>query len=197
MSAADRREHILRGALGVFARRGYGEASMSEIARAAGITPAVIYDHFPSKAALHITLLQRETDNLLSTIASALGAAPDDAEQRLRVGVDAFFGFVEEHSFAWRMIFRDPPTDPKVAAAYRKLGNRATDAIRVFIEAGAPVSMLSALDAERRTEMFAQMLSSGLTGLAYWWYDNREVPRELVVDRVLELFWTGLEKIAA
>lgn len=82
---------------------------MSQIALTAGITAPVIYDHFPSKAALQIELLERQTTELIAFVASALARSPEDTGERLRAGVDAYFRFVEEHSFAWRMLFRDPP----------------------------------------------------------------------------------------
>jgi AcrR family transcriptional regulator len=197
LSAEDRRERIQRGAMRVFAERGYRDASMTVIARASGITPAVIYDHFPSKAALHITLLERETAEMLGTIGSALEAAPADLAAYLRAGIDAFFAFVQEHRFAWRMIFRDAPSDPSVQAAYRRLGGGTTRAVEGFIRASAPPGMLEGPGSERRAEMFAQLLTSAMTGLAFWWYEHRDVPREVVVERVLEFCWTGLERIAA
>jgi len=192
----ERRERILEGALEVFAKRGYPEASMGEIAEAAGISPAVIYDHFDSKAALQITLLQSQTDDLLAFVGSAFRTAPPGPAQRLRTGVDAFFTFVEEHGFAWRMLFRDPPADPKVAAAYRRLDQQATKAIAVFIKAGAPAGALGDSDPDQTAEMYAQMLKMAQNGLAAWWYEHRSVPREVIVERVLEFCWIGLERVA-
>jgi AcrR family transcriptional regulator len=197
LTAEQRRERILRGATRVFAERGYTDASMTAIAKAGGITPAVIYDHFPSKAALHVTLLERETFEMLSAIAGALADAPEALDARLRAGIDAFFGFVEEHRFAWRMIFRDAPSDPAVQKAYRRLGGGTTNAVEGFLRANAPAAMFAGPDGARRAAMFAQLLTSSMTGLAFWWYEHRDVPREEVVDRVLEFCWTGLERLAA
>jgi hypothetical protein len=36
-----------------------------------------------------------------------------------------------------------------------------------------------------------------MTGLAFWWYEHREVPRDVIVERMLDLFWIGLERVAA
>ena len=43
------REAILDAALHLFARRGYGETTMEEIAKRAGISKGLIYNHFASK----------------------------------------------------------------------------------------------------------------------------------------------------
>src|SRR3954466_11583336 len=93
LSAAERREQILGAAMEVFAERGYQEASMVEIARAAGITPAVIYDHFASKAELQITLLEGQTEELLTFVGTAVAGDFEDTGEQIRVGVDAFFTF--------------------------------------------------------------------------------------------------------
>jgi AcrR family transcriptional regulator len=197
LSAEERRGRILQGALEVFAERGYQEASMAAIATAAGITPAVIYDHFSSKAALHMTLLESHADKLLTSVGSALARAPVDLEERLRVGVDAFFAFVEHDGFAWWLLFRDPPTDPAVAAAYERIQRGATNGIAAFIRDAAPRKLRDQPDAERDFEMFAQLLRTAQNGLAAWWYEHHEIPREVLVDRVVEFCWVGLERVAA
>lgn len=191
-----RRQLILDGAMEIFAERGYEGASMAEIARAAGITPAVIYDHFPSKALLAIELLERQTEELLGYVGLALQNAPAEAEERMRVGVDAFFRYVEEHRFAWRMLFRDPPSDPEVASAYRRLDRQATAGITIFIQAGAGNALAGYGDPARAAEMFAEGLKAAQNGLAAWWYEHPEVSREEIVERVLDLCWGGLGRIA-
>jgi AcrR family transcriptional regulator len=197
LSAEARREEILRAAMEVFAVRGYQEASMIEIARAAGITPAVIYDHFASKADLQITLLERQTEELLRFVGSAVAGDFADTEERVRVGVDAFFTFVEENPYAWRMLFRDPPTDPAILSTYRHIHRQATAGIALFLRASAPDTLLDDPEADRDLEMFAEMLKMAQNGLAVWWYDHRDVPRRELVDRVLEFCWLGLERLAS
>ncbi len=70
----------------VFAERGYEGASMTEVARAGGITAAVIYDHFASKQELHGALLEVQTDALLAHVGGALGSAGPESEQRMQGG---------------------------------------------------------------------------------------------------------------
>jgi AcrR family transcriptional regulator len=193
----ERREEILRAAMEVFAERGYGEASMTQIAGAAGITPAVIYDHFESKAELQITLLERQTDELLAFVGAAVVGDFVDTAARMRSGVDAFFAFVEQHPYAWRMLFRDPPTDPAIVSTYRLIHQRATAGIAIFLRASAPEPLLENPQADRDLEMFAEMLKMAQNGLAVWWYEHRDVPREVLVERVLEFSWIGFERISA
>lgn len=197
LSAVERRELIRRGAMQAFAERGYEGASMAEIAEAAGITPAVIYDHYSSKAELQIELLELQTAELLAFVGEALQNAPEELEERMRIGVDAFFRFVEVRSFAWRMLFRDPPTDPEVAAAYRRLDRQATVGITAFIEASAGEALTREDDPGAAAEMFAEMLKNSQNGLASWWYEHPEVPREEIVQHLLQFCWTGLAQLAS
>lgn len=181
----------------MFAQRGYADASMTAIAEAAGITPAVIYDHFPSKADLHRTLLESQAEGLLGEVASAVAAAPEGPEERLRAGVDAFFRFVEDREFAWWLLFRDPPSDPELSVAYSRIQSNATAGIAQLLRASAAPELFDRPDADRDLEMFAQLLRTAQNGLAAWWYEHPDTPRDVLVDRVVEFAWLGLERVAS
>lgn len=180
----------------LFAERGYEGVSMVEIARAGGVTPAVIYDHFPSKAKLAVDLLERETGALLAFVGQALEDAPGEPAALFRAGVDAFFAYVEEHRFAWRILFRDPPTDPEVAAAYRRLDEHATKGIATFLTSGGDTALGAFSDPEQAAEMLAEGLKAAQNGLAAWWYEHPDVPRATVVERLMQLTWVGLERVS-
>jgi AcrR family transcriptional regulator len=181
----------------VFARRGYDAASMGEIARAAEITPAVIYDHFSSKAALQVELLERQTRELIAYVAAALERAPEGPEPRFRAGCDAYFRFVEEHPLAWRILFSDPPSDPEVAAAQQRINEQATAAISSFIKTAAAKPLRGYADPDQAAEMLAEMLKMSQYALASWWYEHREVPRAEILESLVEFCWIGLGPIAA
>ncbi len=180
----------------VFAERGYAGASMTEIARASGVTAAVIYDHFSSKQDLHGALLEEQTDALLAYVGSALASAGTTPEQRMRAGVNAFFGFVQAHPFAWRMIFRDPPADPEIAEIHARIHARATQSITAFLEVAVPDFRRGDAAHGRRIEMFARMLKMSLNGMAAWWYEHPSATREELVERSLDFCWGGLERLA-
>jgi hypothetical protein len=46
---------------------------------------------------------------------------------------------------------------------------------------------------EAALEMAVEIVRSGLTGLAIWWYEHPEVPREQVVAAALGVVWLGLK----
>src|SRR3954454_11674207 len=106
LSADDRRSAILDAALEVFSRRGYNGASIDEIAGAAGISKALIYEHFPSKRELHVSLLERHVQDIFMRLAQTADTN-DPGDVRLRNGVNAFFEWSENNPEAFRLLFRD------------------------------------------------------------------------------------------
>ena len=58
MDAADRRTAIVEVATPLFARRGFAGTTTKEIAEAAGVSEALVFRHFPTKAALYEEILQ-------------------------------------------------------------------------------------------------------------------------------------------
>ncbi|MBN2099704.1 MAG: TetR/AcrR family transcriptional regulator [Dehalococcoidia bacterium] len=52
-----RRQQILDAALTVFSRKGYGEATIPDIAREAGVAVGTIYNYYPSKRDILISVL--------------------------------------------------------------------------------------------------------------------------------------------
>src|SRR5919204_468999 len=75
-------------------RRGYHGSSIDEIAQAAEVSKALIYEHFPSKRDLHLSLLETNIQEIFERLAES-AATSDPGEVRLRAGVDAFLEFVE------------------------------------------------------------------------------------------------------
>ena len=58
LTAEERRAKILSAAVQAFATDGYDRTSMDHIAALSKVTKPVLYDHFPSKQALFLTVLE-------------------------------------------------------------------------------------------------------------------------------------------
>ena len=104
LPAPERRALILDAALRTFAANGYDGAAMDEIAAAAGISKAVVYDHVASKRELYTQLLHAIRDEIERIVEEALRAPGDDGEERVRAAVDAIYRYVEEHPEASRLL---------------------------------------------------------------------------------------------
>ncbi|AQT76069.1 MULTISPECIES: TetR/AcrR family transcriptional regulator [Streptomyces] len=80
-SAEERRETVLRTAIGAFAARGYFGTTTTEVARAAGISQAYVYRLFPNKEALFTAVVEhcftRVRTSLEEGAAQAGGSSPE------------------------------------------------------------------------------------------------------------------------
>ena len=105
---AARRIQILRAAKTVFAEHGFQAATMSAVARAAGLSYGAVYWYFGSKDALFHALIDLEDGELRAAIAAAVASVPpDDPERLLTSAVEATFRFFEADRDAVQLIFRD------------------------------------------------------------------------------------------
>lgn len=195
MPAGERRAGILDAAMSVFADRGYHASSIDEIARKAGVSKALIYEHFASKQALWASLLDAQAAEIFRRLAAGAATA-EPGEVRLRAGVDAFLTFVEERRGAWRMLFREA-ADPEVVAFLDRVRSQVAGVVAALIAAEPAASPDDRADRRQAIEMLAEQLVGAVQGLANWWADHQEVPRAELVDAVMDFAWIGLERMRA
>lgn len=198
MSALQRREEILAAAMDVFSEHGIQHTAIDRVAEAAGVSKALIYEHFASKAELQETLLRQLTSELVADIVTAVEAATTedtaDSRDRLRAGIDAYFGFIERRRGAWHMLFRE--SIGKEAAEVVLSIERAVSAaiVDVLSEAPETVPLLGDVEAGVRLRVAAQMLTGSMQWAGNWWVDNIElVPRATIVEWALDALWLGLD----
>jgi AcrR family transcriptional regulator len=177
----------------VLAERGYERASMRGIARAAGVTTPVLYDHFPSKRELQIALLEEQEEELRAHQGRERELAP--GPELARMLIDDFFSWVEEHPHAWRMLFHDSPSDPEVLAAQLRLRERSTAQIASFVALAPELRITSRLGRKAVDEILGRSIYAVVNELAAWWFEHREAPRKEVVDLAHDLLWPGLATI--
>src|SRR3954453_10347221 len=78
-----KRDAILRAAIDVFAERGYFNAQVADVARAAGVAAGTVYLYFRSKDDLLISIFERGMRDALAD-GRALEADVPDPRERLR-----------------------------------------------------------------------------------------------------------------
>jgi AcrR family transcriptional regulator len=152
----------------------------------------VVYDHFPSKQALYLRLLERESAQLVDHIARRI-LAEGSQEERMRQAVDAFLSFVETHPIAWQMLSREGAGDSEIAATAESLRARSTEAVRSLLAADLTAA---GVDPEgERAEVLLELAASAVEGIARWAHEHPSVPREKLVDSAMELLWGGLSQL--
>jgi AcrR family transcriptional regulator len=121
------REALLTAALQVFAKRGYRQAGVDDIAAAAGYSKGALYWHFSGKDELLSTLLEERVDAPMREMVALLESAPPDQD----MSVEASREFARrarsrreavllEREY-WTLAIRDPKLRARYAARQRKL----------------------------------------------------------------------------
>lgn len=106
MRAPERRKQLLEVARKVFGRRGYHTVTMDDVAREAGVTKPILYDHFPSKRELYRDLLEEDLANLKERLREALETSKGNRE-RIRGSFQAYFDFVDEEGAGFRLLMQE------------------------------------------------------------------------------------------
>src|ERR671931_2561729 len=97
MRGPERRAQLLAVARRLFGRSGFHGVSMDQVAREAGVTKPILYDHFNSKEELYVALLDADAQALEQRVRAAL-AAPTGNRERIRQSFQAYFDFLDEHT---------------------------------------------------------------------------------------------------
>jgi AcrR family transcriptional regulator len=87
---------ILDAAETVFARVGYAQARMADVARATGVSVGTLYNYFDSKEAVFQAIMRRNTRQLISAL-EAVGTGGDPVA-RLHALLDRTLRHAESHS---------------------------------------------------------------------------------------------------
>lgn len=189
LPVAERRELVVEAAGRVFGERGYEGTRLDDVAAAAGVTKPVLYRHFDSKRDLYLALLARHRDDL----PSFGDAMPDEGSprERLRAVLEIWLAYVEAHSYAWKMLFRDTGGGPEIQAYRQEVHARARDVL-----AGMIRTLSDGRIPGREVEPLAELMSMGMASLVLWWMDTPATPRGAMVDAMTRV-WAGLLTVEA
>jgi len=91
----DKRERILRGAIEVFARKGYYDTRVSEIAKAAGVADGTIYLYFKNKEDVLVSIFDDRLSQLIQVLRE-VAASGDPVDVQIRRIIELQLGLLEE-----------------------------------------------------------------------------------------------------
>jgi len=184
MPADQRRASILRSAGELFGRDGYAGTRLDDVAAAAGVTKPMVYRHFASKKALYLALLAKHRDDLPSFVAEA-GPAVDAGiarDQLMRGILKVWLTYVRENRHVWLMLFRDSSGGAEIQRERRNLSSRAREVMAGFVTTVAGKSIPA-----RQVDATAEVLTSGLAGLALWWIEHPRARKADVLEVAVRL----------
>lgn len=164
LGAVERRRQLFAVALTLFAERGYRATTMDDVAEAAGVTKPLLYQHFSSKRALYLELVDSVAKDLLGEIGRATAAA-QGPRQQVEMGFAAYFRLVVTHEAAFRLLHeRNDTEDEELGGGLRQVQDAIAEAIEPLIAAG--------LDFEHR-RFLAYAVVGMAEGASRHWLANR------------------------
>ena len=160
------RDELLAAALRVFARRGYKEAGVDEIAAEAGYSKGAVYWHFSDKEDLLLTLLEERIDAPMRERVALLESAPPERDMSVEASREFARQLSKERDAVllereyWSLALRDP----ELRARYAERQTELRSALARALEARA--RHLGTPDLPMRAEDVARIvmsISGGLT----------------------------------
>ena len=184
----ERRRQLLDVACVEFADRGFHATAMDDLALAAGVTKPVFYQHFLSKRALFVAVLEDVGGRLLEVLTEAT-ASVETGRARVEEGFSAYFRFVESDRAAFRLLFgASARNDPEFADVVD----------RVLDDAAAAVSTLIEIHGSQEHRMVLAHalvgMAEGISRHALTDPDGPHAPDQLAAW-VAELAWFGLRGV--
>ncbi len=105
MTHEDRGTQLLDVAEDLFTSNGYDKVSIEDVARAAGVSRPIVYQHFGSKEGLFLAAAQRAREQFEASIAGAHRAAGDDLEKFVELGGTLLFDLLYHEPSKWALLF--------------------------------------------------------------------------------------------
>jgi AcrR family transcriptional regulator len=188
LPAPRRRRQLLDVALRVFADRGFHDASMNDIAVAAGVTKPVLYQHFTSKRELFAELLSDVGRDLQDTITKAVTAAESQREM-VELGFSAYFTYVDRHRDAFQLFYGGSMArDEEFAEVVNQTESALAGLVAALIE-------IEGLHPDQR-----RVLGHGIVGMIegasiHWLRSASDADPQTLAHQLADLAWRGLRGV--
>lgn len=189
MHAEEREQQLLEVASGLFAELGYEHVSMEDVARAAGVSRPVVYEHHKSKENLYLACVQRARTDYDSRVVAALARPSADPREHLVSLVDAFMSMRHSNPSGWTLLVAGvaEPLNSDLGRQLLEQRDNTTRHLAAAIRQFAP-------DADPlKVDIFANALTGMGEQLGRWWERNPRVSRKTLVAHLTEFAWVGLQ----
>ena len=163
----------------VFQGRDPSEVTFEEIAEAAGVSRALVYNYFGDKGGLVAAVYLRSLHLLDEELLATVDPCSDDAE-RLRAVVRCYLWFAKTNPAAWRLIGTTSASEhPEVQAARRERFDQ----------------LATNWGGTAQARTLARAVVGFLEAATLDWIENSDIDLERMTDLLFTILWTGLSAI--
>lgn len=150
-----RQQIIVDAAREVFGQKTYDKASMSEIAKTAGIAKSSIYTYFNSQEELYARIAYMDACEFIEDLEGRI----KESRNPLKVCISYFLDYYIEHKSQWRMITHFALHGNREMGAVEQLNDIGRRLMNVF------VAVFEGLGARQNPRLLAHTLFSCLSGI--------------------------------
>jgi AcrR family transcriptional regulator len=181
---------LLEAARLEFSERGFGSASIRDIAQRAGMSLSAMYHYYSGKQDLLHAILEEGMDTYFAAVAKALDQVGDEPADQLSAVVAATTRFRAEHPARSNILLSEERhLDPARVAGYSTRQAEATNLFRHAIDAGvATGAFLTPYPDEARRAVIAMC-----NAVAQWFRPDGKLSLDELVDRHVAIALTIVE----
>lgn len=189
MTRAAREEQLLDLAEELFLANGYERTSIEDIARAAGVTRPVVYEHYGSKEGIYLACARRARNQFNTDVMRAV-AGTDDPFEQIRRAADAYYRVLERDPRRWQLLFGPGGlVGDTLGEELTRERFRTVNLLADLIEPHLPEQSQQQIDA------FAHATSGSAEQLGRWWLAHPDISREQVTQYLVDNVWASLEAL--
>jgi AcrR family transcriptional regulator len=192
------RETILEAAEQVFARRGYHQSKMREIAAQADFTPGSLYNYFRSKEDIFLALFDRRSEVLYRRLEACLDEELDFFSQIQRLGA-VHVSFMDQHR-SFFTLFVSAGFGAQVSLPF-SVSQRSGHEYQIYVEfleeliaQGIAQQALRKVNPKTAATAFLAMINSAIYE---WCQQDPPVTFAHKLPEVLDLFFFGIHHPSA
>jgi len=189
LTGPQRRASILAAALTVFGKRGYEHVRSDDVAAAAGVSKALIYEHFRSKEDLYLELLDVVVRDAMARVVETGSKPGAVGVERFEAAIRATLEWMHEKPHAFQLLVRSV-SDPAIARRQRELGRTATTALAQLMEQ-EPAANRQGLERPQLKQL-ARMIVGSVHALGQWLAESGEWEVDDAAEILMSFMWLGL-----
>ncbi len=193
LTAVQRSEQLLDVAEELFARKGFDRTSIGDIARAAGVTRPIVYEHHGSKEGLYLASIERAKRRIAVDYDAALRGIREPREV-VRVAAGVWFSMVERDPARWVLLYGGSAV-PLTGELGERLEAIQSSNLGLYVDTIG--SWMREGVSPEQIGQVVHMMFGAAGSLGRWWLVNRHVPRAEVVDSYTEFCWNALAPLLA
>jgi AcrR family transcriptional regulator len=190
-SGDDRESAILATLERLLEERPFGDVSVDDLAKGAGLSRPTFYFYFPSKEAVLLTLLDRVMVAANSRLESFGDMQTEDRDASLRAGINAFFATFAAHPAVSAAAAAAKANSPEVRELWADFMRRSIEHTTGVIEAergkGEAPATLPSLDLATALNLMNEaVMTSSIVGY------QPSMPADRILDTLVYIWRTAI-----